>query len=542
MKKPLAKLKDLVGRAGKWLGLTQSPPPPGTTGAVVADRFDLMSWQEVYEDADALQDLAAELHESYDYTDDLLRDIFLAAYKVTPQLRGREAMDPSRVPNHQIVAAMMGAPEFEDLRRETAGDPYAAAMAVLSQADTLRRMLEDTRTARDNAQQAKDANDALQDAAAALTEALRQATEAADEDGTVPEEEADAVQQAINRADAASQDGEDAARRAAQSLAQSTPGIRTAVRRALAEATEEAREEAALMRAWGLDPGQLERMAYEERAQLAQQLRSGRLGAFAALIGRFRQMAVGERDRRIENAPGELVGITLGDDLTRVVPSELAHLGIPALRAVFAARYAEAQLMLYDSRGEQHTGQGAIIACIDTSLSMGFPIGGPGAATAEAWAKACALALLDQARAARRDFVGILFSSQDEVSVHRFPAPQPTDITDVIDFAETFFGGGTDFETPLTNAVDLLDAEFNADGRPRGDIVLITDGECQVAEDWMRVWNDAKRQLGFRCFGIAIGPNAPAGPGTVLDALCDNLRTLDDLTDPHPAADLFRLI
>jgi uncharacterized protein with von Willebrand factor type A (vWA) domain len=541
MKKKLAtKLKDLVGRAGQWLGLAQSPPPPGATGAVVADRFDAMSWQEVYEQADALRDLADELTERYDYTADLLRDIYLAAYKVTPQLRGREEMDTSRVPNHQIVAAMMNAPEYEDLHRETSGDPYAAAMAVLSQADALRRMLEDSRTAREHAQQAKDAQDAEQEAAEALAEALAQATGAADENGNVPEEEAEAVRQAADRADAAGQEAEDAAQRAAQSLAQATPGIRTAVRRALDEAVEEAQEEAALMRAWGVGPGQLERMPYAERAQLAERLRSGRIGQFAELIGRFRQMAVGERDRRVENAPGELVGITLGDDLTRVVPSELAHLGIPALRAVFAARYAEAQLMQYDSRGEQYTGQGAIIACIDTSFSMSVPVGS--GVTGEAWAKACALALLDQARAARRDFVGILFSSENEVSVHPFPASQPVDIADVIAFAETYYGGGTDFEAPLTVAVDQLDSEFNDDGRPRGDIVLITDGECDVTEDWMRGWNDARHLLGFRCFGIAIGARTPAEPGSVLDALCDNLRTLDDLTDTRQAADLFRLI
>jgi len=538
MKKTLTKLKDLLARAGKWLGLAQ--PQPTVTSAVVADRFDTMSWQEVYEQADALRDLADELTEHYDYTADLLRDMFLAAYKATPQLRRREEMDTSRIPNHQIVAAMMNAPEYADLHRETAGDPYAAAMAVLSQADALRRMLKDSRTAREHAQQAKDAQNAEQEAAEALTEALAQATRAADEDGTVPEEEASAVRQTADQADAAGQEAEDAARRAAQSLVQAAPGIRTAARRALNEAVKEAQEEAALMRAWGVSPGQLERMPYAERAQLAQRLRSGRIGQFAELVGRFRQMAIGERDRRVENAPGELVGITLGDDLTRVVPSELAQLGIPALRAVFAARYADAQLMQYDSRGEQHTGQGAIIACIDTSFSMSAPL--DNGITGEAWAKACALALLDQARAARRDFVGILFSSENEVSVHPFPASRPIHITDVINFAETFYAGGTDFEAPLTNAADLLDAEFNADGRPRGDIVLITDGECDVTEDWMRGWNDAKHQLGFRCFGIAIGTSASAEPGSVLDALCDNLRTLSALTDTRQAADLFRLI
>ncbi|MEU9480773.1 hypothetical protein [Streptomyces sp. NPDC048191] len=541
MGKTLSKLKDLASRAGRWLGLAQSPPAPKATGAVVADRFDQMAWRETYGQAPALRELAEDLNERHDYTDDLLRDVFLAAYKVTPQVRGRKEMDPSRLVNHQVITAMTGSPEFEELHRETAGDPYAAAMAVLAQADALRRMLEDSRTAREQTQQAKDTEDAAQKAAAAVAEALQRATEAADEDGAVSDEEADAVGRAIGRAEKAGEEAEQALQKAAQAVAAATPGIRVAVRRALAEAAEAAREEAALMRAWGMEPGPLERMSYEQRAQLAQRLRSGRLGRFAELIGRFRQMAFGERARKVENAPGELVGITLGDDLSRVIPSELAHLGIPAMRAVFAARYAEARLMLYDSRGEQYTGQGAVIACVDCSFSMATPAGADGI-TGEAWAKACALALLDQARTARRDFVGILFSSEDEVSVHRFPADQPAAIADVIEFAEHFFGGGTDYQVPLSTAVELLEAEFNDSGRPRGDIVMITDGECDVTEEWMRSWNEAKHLLDFRCFGIAIGAGPATGPGSVLDALCDNLRSLDDLADPHAVADLFRVI
>lgn len=117
------------------------------------------------------------------------------------------------------------------------------------------------------------------------------------------------------------------------------------------------------MRSWGVQPGALDRMSFDERAQLAARLRGGRLGRFAELIGRFRQMAAGEQARRVEHAPGELVGITLGDDVSRVVPSELVQLAVPALRPVFATRLAESRLMVYDSRGTTEAGQGAIVAC-----------------------------------------------------------------------------------------------------------------------------------------------------------------------------------
>ncbi|MER6913975.1 VWA domain-containing protein [Streptomyces sp. NPDC000594] len=539
MGKTLTKLKDLAARAGRWLGLAQ--PPARATTAVVSDRFDDMTWRETYDQAPALRDLADELADRFDHTTDLIRDLFLAAFKAAPRLRGRTDMDPSRLVNHQVVESMLTSPEYEELHRETAGDPYAAAMAVLAQAEALRRLLEQTREAQEKGQEARDAQQDAVSAAQAVAEALARAGEAEDAKGTVPHGSAAAVDQSIEGAEHADEAARGAEQTAAQALGAVTPAIRTAIRRATARAAEAAREEDALMRAWGLDPGRLERMPFEERARLAERLRTSRLGDFADLIGRFRIMAVGERARRVEHAPGELVGITLGDDLSRLVPSELPNLAVPALRAVFAARYAEAGLMLYDSRGEQNTGQGAIIACIDTSYSMELPLGADGT-TGEAWAKACALALLDQARQSKRDFVGILFGSATERSVHRFPAATVPPISDVIDFAETFFAGGTDFETPLTAAADLLEKEFNEAGRARGDIVFITDGECEVSEEWMHRWNEAKRQLDFRTFGIAIGNGASTGTGSVLDALCDNLRNLTDLADPRAAADLFRLI
>ncbi|MFH8519949.1 VWA domain-containing protein [Streptomyces gelaticus] len=526
-----SRLDELGSRAGTCLGLSAADPERHTV--VVADRFDQITWRDTYEQSTGLRELDAELNARYDCTTDLLTDTFLAAYKGNPRLRGRAEMDPCRLVNHQIVTALVDSPEFADLRRETVGDPYAAAMAVLAQSTALRRILERSQDAQEQAEQAKKAQENTEDAATVVAEALQQPADEAAEGCTVPVPAADAVQQAIKAAEAA-------AAAARQALAAAAPGIRAAARNAVTKAARAAREEAALMRAWGVGPGELERMPFDQRSSLAERLRTSRLAQWAELIGRFRQMADGERARKVQNATGELVGITLGNDLSRVIPSELANLGLPELRAVFAARYATEGLMLYDSQGEQTTGQGAIIACVDTSHSMYME--GPGGVTREAWAKACALALLDQARHARRDFVGILFSAADKIHVFRFPAGQPADIARTLDFAETFLGGGTSYQTPLTTAGDLLEKEFNDTARTRGDIVMITDDECGVTEAWMRGWNDTKHRLGFRVFGVAIGALPAAGGGSVLDALCDNLRSIEDLTDTRAAADLFRVI
>ncbi|MGV9954577.1 VWA domain-containing protein [Streptomyces cellulosae] len=534
------RLDALTQQAGRWLALSAAPAERHTT-AVVAGPYDRVAWRDVYAQSAALRELSAQLLTRHAHTPDLLADVFLCAYQAAPRLRDRTVMAPSHLVHHQVVTALTQSPDFAALRRETAGDAYAAAMAVLAQASALRALLERSREARERTGRADRARQEAEAAAAAVGEALRQAAEEADGQGEVPAPAATAVRRAAE----AAREAEESARRedgaAAQAMAAAVPGIRSAARNAASAAAEAVRQEAALMRAWGVDAGETERMPFAERARLAERLRSGRLARWAELIGRFRQMAAGERARKVEHATGELVGVTLGDDLSRVIPSELAVLGVPELRAVFAARYAAGELMLYDSRGEQGTGKGAVIACVDTSHSMYAE--GPGGVTREAWSKACALALLDQARHAGRDFVGILFSAADKLQVFRFPGDRPAPVTDVLDFAETFLGGGTDFQRPLGTAAKILEEEFDSASRARGDIVLITDDACEVSENWTRLWNEIKRRLDFRLFGIAVAtPDTATASGSVLESLCDNLRTVDDLTDVHTTADLFRVI
>ncbi|GAB3977404.1 VWA domain-containing protein [Actinoallomurus acanthiterrae] len=530
----LTRLTDLAQRAGRWLGL--SAPPALHTQAIESDRFDQRSWRETLAAATALQELSEELAQDHDYAGELLTDVWTAAYKSVPQLRGAEVMQPSRRVNHQVIASLLKAPEFEELSRETTGDAFAAAMAVMGQRDRLIRLLRTAEDAQAAADKAEQARQAAEQAAQQVEAAMRAAADQASPDGAVKEDHAQAVEQAIAAVEQADHAAQDTADQAQRALAQIAPRIRTTLRAAAAEAAEQVRQHAEMMAAWGVGRGELRRMDFATRHRLAERLSGGRLGEFADLIGRFRTMACGERTRKIESTAGELVGITLGDDVSRLIPSELASLGVPALRTTFATRLVENRLMIYESRCEQATGKGAIIACVDCSGSM--TAAGPGGVTREAWAKACALALLDQARAARRDFAGVLFAGADQVAVFDFPATQPVAISDVADFAEHFFSGVTDYAAPLDMATGILENQYKAAGHQHGDIVFITDGICDVPAKWIRSWQERKRRLGFRVFGVAIGHH----PGSALKALSDDLRSVTDLADPGTAREMFRVI
>lgn len=567
-----ASVGELREQALPWLDQAADVPPRTVDSA---DRGDLAAWDAIRHDCKALAKLDADLTRQYG-TPGLVGDVWMAAYAREPHLRAAGEIEPGQRSNRAITAGMLDSPEHAELRRLTVGDPFAAAMSVLSQAPKLRQMLREldpagqqkaaqraheqaNRAARRVADAFQAAQDAAADAAAdtvnpnELNSPNDQNTGGAGDiagelDGLpVPRPQVVDVQRAI--ADAAAADAD--AARADQAVAKLGKGdpdgdqammrVRATARDACAEAAEELAESLAAMLSWGLGKGEQERMSADERMRLAEKLKSGKLAKFAAMIGRFKQMAAAQRARRVEHVHGEYVGVTLGDDLTSLLPSELVNLAVPALRAQFAVRYAEAQLMVYDQRGDEHEGQGAVIVCLDCSDSM--TLSDDHGITGEAYAKALALAMLDQARAAKpvREFVAILFSHTTDATI-RFPADQPVSLADRIRLAETFSAGGTDFEAPLTSARTLLEAEFNATGRQRADVVFITDGEAYLGERWLERWHEQKRKLGFRCFGIQIGWWADEDGADVLDSFCDDVRRIEDLADTHASADLFRSV
>ncbi|MGF6884963.1 uncharacterized protein with von Willebrand factor type A (vWA) domain [Nocardia sp. GAS34] len=534
---PHTTVGELAGRAARWLGLGH--PAPQYRHAVVGDRLDEHTWTQTRDEAHALGVLENRISDGHTHPGDLLHDLFLAAYKAQPRIRDAEDMLMSRLPNHAVVSSITETPEWRTLHRHTVGDRHAAAMAVLAHADALGSWLADSDQAQSVADDADRHAREAQDATDAVTAAFDDAAAGRDLSDPVPDQQVDAVDQAIADASAAARTAADAAADAQHAAAEVGAALRADLRAAADKAAQDAAAEHALMAAWNIADEQLERMSFRERTALAQRLQSGRLGEFADLIGRFRVLAAGIWARRSSHGHDEVIGVTLGDDLSRLIPSELAAIGVPALRAVFAAKYAEQQLATYQTIGPQPESRGAIIACIDCSPSMHQRHPGPGGreVTREAWAKACGLALLDQARRQRRDFVAIMFAATDDVSVYRFPASDDPLLDQVLAFADHPTGHGTDFRAPLERAADILAGQYNRDGTAKGDIVLITDGEDHLADTWLSAWRDRKTRLGFRTFAIAID----TAPTDTLTALADHLTLVDDLV-PAAADEVFAFL
>ena len=93
---------------------------------------------------------------------------------------------------------------------------------------------------------------------------------------------------------------------------------------------------------------------------------------------------------------------------------------------------------------------GDIICCLDESNST--------KGEAAAWGKAVAMTLLEIATESRRSFALIHFAGSSSCQVDIFRPGEYT-LEDKLTAAETFLGGGTNFERPIREVIHLMEAE-----------------------------------------------------------------------------------
>ncbi|GDY20589.1 hypothetical protein LBMAG56_19350 [Verrucomicrobiota bacterium] len=197
------------------------------------------------------------------------------------------------------------------------------------------------------------------------------------------------------------------------------------------------------------------------------------------------------REVQTEFAPHEVHGLTLSDDISRMIPAEAATLGHPVLKYLWHARRIEHALLTYRVQGvmaervssesdvmteverpkpQAKAERGPIIVCLDTSGSMqGAP---------ELIAKAVTLEALRVAHAEKRACYLYSFSGPGDVAELELKLSE-AGLAGLLNFLACSFQGGTDVAEPLRRAVKRLqDAAWQ-----RADIILVSDGEFPVSPE-----------------------------------------------------------
>lgn len=474
-----------------------------------ADTYDKIQWEYALDRLPILRKQVDTLGGDFETSPPAYEDLFNLLMQGDPRPTDDEGVDKKYLPQAHMMRAMGDGVEFDVLRRKTKYDEYYTSLAMLTMRDKMRRAFEEL----------QELMDAIQAAQEALARAYQEALEAA----ASGEGEGDAAQALA-----------DALQAAQEASGESSDLAEALMRQATKEAQDKIDQDQELSAAYGLDPGKVRRMSFDERRKLTEQLSPDKLAEVADLVGQFRRSADQERRRAIVHSIDEVVDYKLGNDLNRLAESELVNLATPELEDLFDLRLVRHELLVRETRTLDHADRGPIVFVCDESGSMDIPLNDH---TREAWSKAVALAMRDHAARQKRDFIYIGYGGRGEVWEKVFPKGAGP-VEDVVDFVSHFYGGGTEYQRPLRQAMDRV-TEYHGRGQGRPDIVFVTDGDFRVPEKFKTFWQEAREEAGVKCYGIQVGGT----PTSDMRKIVDRCLQVDRLTaDPSGVRELFRTI
>ena len=324
----------------------------------------------------------------------------------------------------------------------------------------------------------------------------------------------DDVVKAANEAESRQRQAAAVTRLIDNSAMQSKSAVDGIVCHALTAASQKAEEVQGIIGAWSDEPGNLQRtsanMELLERVRASETLRD-----VSRYLGRFREIFAQGKRNGYAYGRGEKYSLELGNDLSRALTSELAMLAAPETLPLFLRKYQRRQIKQYRRREPIYKGAGDMICCLDESGST--------AGECAAWGKAVAMTLLEIAESEGRKFALIHFSSPSSVKADLF-LPKQTMVEDKLRAAETFLDGGTDFCTPLNEALRMMTEE----GFENADIVFITDGECALPSEYISRLQEEQAKRRFTITGILLD-RGNEGMGFSLEAFCQNIYRTSEL-------------
>lgn len=282
-------------------------------------------------------------------------------------------------------------------------------------------------------------------------------------------------------------------------------------------AAQKARETSETLLSWGNGLGDMR--ADHLNGEILRRVRQNELLVqISQYLGRLREMMRVKRKNATVYGRGEKYGVELGNRLRSVLSSEFALLAAPQTAPLFLRKYQRGALLQYQRRERVCKGQGDKIICLDESIST-MEGGGANAA----WGKAVAYALLDTAAFHKRSFALVHFSDAGDFRTDIF-RPGGYTSEDVLASAEIFLNGGTDYETPLREALRLMEfGEFS-----KADVVFITDGECKLSDEFAVELERKKAAMGFTITGILMDQAKP-GMKFTLTPFCDEIYRVSEL-------------
>ena len=289
------------------------------------------------------------------------------------------------------------------------------------------------------------------------------------------------------------------------------------IERAVDAAADHVREDRDLFAGLGMaddSAGTAKTVAPATKAAIAHKVRNNpRLKRIALLAGRFRRIAA-EKQRGVRGAGwDEVASVEQGNDIPRVVPSQLIGLVDPDFEAKFDKDWAEKKLVQYRLESQPPKGRGPIVFCIDVSGSM--------EGDRDLWAKALFAGVAEMALRQRRWCTAIQFDNMIR-RVDTFD-PRKLDPAHFMECVAYFSGGGTNFARPLGRALDVI-----AEGGQfaKADVIFLTDGDSYTPHDEIKRLREMQAKNPVHVHGVLVGGDTT---GESLKPFCDEVTVLPDL-------------
>ncbi|MGO5096858.1 vWA domain-containing protein [Agathobaculum sp. LCP25S3_E8] len=268
---------------------------------------------------------------------------------------------------------------------------------------------------------------------------------------------------------------------------------------------------------WGDERQSAPQQAEHNQALLDRVRNNPMLQGITRQLGRMKEMLSDLRKNDYSYGRGEKYTVTRGRDMKNLLSGELALMASPATMPLFLRKYHAKGLLQYAKRERVHKGYGDVIVCLDES-------GSTEGENAE-WGKALALAVQDICAHEGRKFALVHFSGKGQFRTDLF-LPGQYSSQDLLSAAEHFFDGGTDFETPIREALRLITEE----AFENADILFITDGEDSISNELASELQEAIQ--GARCavVGLLLDADSP-GMEFVLEKFCERVYRVSEMYD-----------
>lgn len=477
--------------SGEFQNLIAADSKPKTNRVLKSTKIEQAIYDDLAGDAEELIGYAEEGTKKLASFESLINDVFQSIYGLRPRFEDEDNIsDLSRTFNKGILSELMDDSHYTAIKQVCEGKELPAIGAT---EEFTQKLLENLSSLMNKAAGGKGQVNALDLMEQDKEELYKQLAELLKQFETAPEEQKEALEKravsTANKLAAKKEQTEQFSQIVKKGMRQREKEICEIIAKSADSALERAEEITHTVAAWGNGDSSMQKNPVNTEI-LKRTAKSKKLRYIAQFLGRYKEMLNAKRLAGYTYGRGEKYDIEYGNSISRALTSEIAMTATPELMPLFLRKYQNKELKQYRKREPEYKGKGDIIVCLDESSST--------FGENNAYGMAIAMVLYEICRINHTNFALVHFSFDTKVDY--FPRDEIPDPKKVLDCAETLLGGGTDFERPLREAFALT-----ASGKlNKPDIVFITDGECDVSDEFLKAFEEYKADTGARLTGILL--------------------------------------